>query len=730
VITPIITTRTRILDIITTGRIIPSLKMLRTKKRSNRIGISTSICGSSSNDESNNENETMDNDDENDNDLDIQNYDYDLAVVGGGPAGAHAAILAARSSYLPPSSSSSLSSRRRSPRVVLIDSPKASGALRDSPSASVVTTKSNINSNDISENPIIITDDPADLSLGGPTGLFSKALRDASKRVNVESLRSMGLSDDGLWGEVLNSIRTVARYSSNDVREQLKDEGVDTIVGLARFPGRYDMDDENNISLKGRTDVLIVGKDRALGHNDNDIDNDNNNANVGNQKKKKETRIRVKNVILATGSKPFRPPNVPFDIHPNRIFDSDTINSLSYLPKSVAITGSGVVAIEFAKIFRNLGGAEVTLIVRDPVPRRALEKSGLDRDISAVMVADLVKCGIKIERGCEATAFQVPERSMKGRPEIRVTLEPKKQKFSESEAAATTTTNATRKQKKSEVKCDVYLAAVGRIPNTSRLNLKDAGIACDEYGALLVNDRLCCIRRQTDDDKEDKTKALVGNVYGAGDILGRPFLASVGVAQATAVVRSLYGSQNDAFDSTNACDPRNMALNPYTFPSGIWSTPEVSYYGLTAKAAIESGQYKKVGEGVALYSECLRGLGFAPLGLLKLVFDQTDTNDNCGDGTNEGGETIRRENTIIGVHIIGDDACELIHHGMELVKGGRTLEDAANGLYGAVTYHEMYRIAAERGLDSIRGPGGSWRKSAGKATSRGRRRRRRDGGGR
>ena len=521
-VTPIISTRMRILDIITTDRITtPSLKMLQTKKRSYRIGTSTSICGSSSND----------NDDEIDNDLDIQNYDYDLAVVGGGPAGAHAAILAARSSYLPPSSSSS-PSRHRSPRVLLIDSPKASGALRDSPSASV-TTKSSINSNDNSDEPIIITEDPADLSLGGPTGLFSKALRDASKRVNVESLRSMGLSDDGLWGEVLNSIRTVARYSSNDVREQLKDVGVDTIVGLARFPGKYDMDDEKNISLKGRTDVLIVGKDRALGHNDNDVNNDDSNAD------EKETRIRVKNVILSTGSKPFRPPNVPFDVHPDRIFDSDTINSLSYLPKSVAITGSGVVAIEFAKIFRNLGGAEVTLIVRDPVPRRALEKSGLDRDISAVMVADLVKCGIKLEKGKEATAFQVPQSTMgRRRPEIRVTLEPKKQKSSESEAAATTATtpNATGKQKKSEVRCDIYLAAVGRIPNTSRLNLKDAGIACDAYGSLLVNENLCCLRRQTDDDiddKEDKTKAVVGNVYGCGDILGRPFLASVGVAQAT-----------------------------------------------------------------------------------------------------------------------------------------------------------------------------------------------------
>lgn len=62
---------------------------------------------------------------------------------------------------------------------------------------------------------------------------------------------------------------------------------------------------------------------------------------------------------------------------------------LDYLPKSIAITGSGIIAIEFAKIFRNLG-ADVTLIIRDQVPRNALMKIGLDKDVAATLVADLV----------------------------------------------------------------------------------------------------------------------------------------------------------------------------------------------------------------------------------------------------------------------------------------------------------------------------------------------------
>ena len=86
------------------------------------------------------------------------------------------------------------------------------------------------------------------------------------------------------------------------------------------------------------------------------------------------------------------------------------------------------------------------------------------------------------------------------------------------------------------------------------------------------------------------------------------------------------------------------------------------------------------GEGISLYAECLRGLVFSPNGLLKLVFQKST-------------------GRVIGVHICGEDACELIHYGMELVKTQRTISDVANSLYSAVTYHEMYRIAAQSCID-------------------------------
>lgn len=235
-------------------------------------------------------------------------------------------------------------------------------------------------------------------------------------------------------------------------------------------------------------------------------------------------------------------------------------------------------------------------------------------------------------------------------------------------------TGATR-----DLKCDIYIAAVGRKPNTASLNLPAAGIQPDQYGGIEVNSRL-------------QASSSGGNVYAAGDVLGRPFLASTGMAQGAAAIESMFsedsneegGSDGPICKPGEICmtgenfDPKSLASNPFAFPVGIWSSPEASYYGLSLQQCEEMGI--NAGEGVALYAECLRGLVFSPNGMLKLVFDK------------ENGQ-------IMGVHICGDDACELIHYGMELVKAERTIDDVLGNLYSAVTFHEMYRIAAMAAMD-------------------------------
>jgi NAD(P) transhydrogenase len=529
---------------------------------------------------------------------------FDLVIIGAGPVGVQAALAAASAPF--------------NKKVCLIDAPRASGMLMNEATGE-------------------------DLSLGGPTGLFSKALRDTSKQIRVASLRGMGLREESVWNEIISNCVDLASSNAQDCRRQLEFAGVEFMEGFASFPD------------SGGTNSMFV------------TSSENGSA---------IQTVNTKNIMVATGSQPFRPGGIPFD--GMRVFDSDSINQISYLPKSIAITGSGIIAIEFAKIFRNLG-AEVTLIIRDKIPRNALMKIGLDKDVAATLVADLVRSGIRIERGAQVKEFHVP--AANARAPIRLVLEGR----NGSELATGADT---------EVKCDAYLAAVGRKPNTANLNLASAGIEIDEYGGILVDSNL-------------RATAKAGNVYAAGDVLGRPFLASTGVAQGVAAIAAIFGEPGTDPASVSRCgeddllcidgdismagdsfDPGSLATNPFAFPIGVWSSPEASYYGLSVQQAKEMGL--DANEAIALYAECLRGRVFSPNGLLKLVFEKPT-------------------GRILGVHIVGEDACELIHYGMELVKARRTIVDLTNSLYSAVTFHEMYKIAAQAALDE---PGARKRRAA------------------
>jgi len=418
--------------------------------------------------------------------------EFDLAVIGGGVVGVQAALSAASSPL--------------NKKVCLIDAPRASGMLMNEATGE-------------------------DLSLGAPTGLFSKAIRDSSKTIKVASLRGMGLREESVWNEIISNCVELASSNAQDIRRQLEFAGVTYIEGKGAFPD------------SGGTDSVSVEKaDSSL------------------------QVIKADKFLLATGSKPFRPGGIPFD--GKRIFDSDSINQIGFLPKSIAITGSGIIAVEFAKIFRNLG-ADVTLIIRDQIPRNALMKIGLDKDVAATLVADLMRSGIKVIRGAQAKDFFVPPDNQ--RAPVRISLEARGGGNLPSGVP-------------NEFKCDAYIAAVGRKPNTQGLNLESAGIEMDEYGGILVDSYLV-------------TTAENRNVYAAGDVLGRPFLASTGTAQAKAALSSMWpknangspkeeitddqensGPSCDPSDPTcveggisqagTSFDPKSLASNPFAFPCG------------------------------------------------------------------------------------------------------------------------------------------------------------------
>lgn len=214
-----------------------------------------------------------------------------------------------------------------------------------------------------------------------------------------------------------------------------------------------------------------------------------------------------------------------------------------------------------------------------------------------------------------------------------------------------------------ELPCDLYMLAAGRDPNTRDLALEAVGATVSAGGALVVDRSLC---------------AVEGRVWGAGDVLGPPSLASTGVQQATAAIGQIFNAADGEHEREDL-RPSALVGNPFRYPVGIWTTPEMAYYGQSAQHA------RKVGigvvEGVARYSDTLRGhVNRCKLGTLKLVVET-------------------RTGAVVGVFLFGEEACELVHYGMELVANERTVWDVRSTMFAAVTFHELFSIAAE---DAIR----------------------------
>jgi len=470
---------------------------------------------------------------------------YDCVVIGGGPVGVAAAHKSAVLGH----------------RCIIVDKPK----LAPLPNG-------------------------LDASFGGPTGLWSKALRDTGKHVDVPALQSMHLDDDVIWHQVSNMCLRLACSNASHQVKQLKKFKIDYVQASA---------------------TVVNSKNVLL------------NMGTGEQ----PTVLQTDFVLVATGSKPMRPKEIPFDDY--RIFDSDTINSLGFLPKTVAVLGSGIIAIEYAKIFRKLG-VKVYMLVRSECTT-ALERIGLDPDIAALLIKVLREDEVTIYENTSITSWDVPTHREDG--PLTLNLKSKSADVP------------------SQIQVEVFLAATGRNANTSGWGAEKVGIKLSKKGHVEVDERY---------------ETSVRDVYAVGDVIGPPSLASTGVYQAQAAMLEMFGQGHmNKFDQ---------------FPVGMWTTPECGYYGLTLKEATKKGIEAK--EGCVSYDACLRGRVFSPVGLLKLVFREID-------------------GVIIGVHILGEDACELVHYGMDLVKQEVSIFQVMTTCFTAVTFHELFKEAALDGNSKL-----------------------------
>jgi NAD(P) transhydrogenase len=193
---------------------------------------------------------------------------------------------------------------------------------------------------------------------------------------------------------------------------------------------------------------------------------------------------------------------------------------------------------------------------------------------------------------------------------------------------------------------DVLLYCVGRDGNTKDLGLEALGIVPNSYGLLAVNENF---------------QTIHPNVYAVGDVIGYPSLASTSMEQGRRAVRHAFGLAGPL-------------AKPEVLPFAIYSIPEVSYIGETEEQLAGRGIAYVAGRGNYALNPRGQILGDTE-GLLKLLFE-ADTG------------------RLVGVHIVGHSASELVHIGQAHLRAEATAEQIADQIYNYPTLSDLYRHAA------------------------------------
>ena len=196
------------------------------------------------------------------------------------------------------------------------------------------------------------------------------------------------------------------------------------------------------------------------------------------------------------------------------------------------------------------------------------------------------------------------------------------------------------------------LYSIGRTGATSRLSLDRAGIAADDRGRLTVNEHY-----QTN----------IPHIYAVGDVIGFPALASTSMEQGRIATCHAFHIKATSV--------------PALFPYGIYSIPEISMVGKNEEELTQAGVPYEVGK--ARYREIARGQIIGDVhGLLKLIF-HCDTRE------------------LLGVHIIGEGASELVHIGQAVMKYNGKVDYFITTVFNYPTLAECYKVAAFDGINRL-----------------------------
>jgi NAD(P) transhydrogenase len=205
---------------------------------------------------------------------------------------------------------------------------------------------------------------------------------------------------------------------------------------------------------------------------------------------------------------------------------------------------------------------------------------------------------------------------------------------------------------KKRINGDALLYAVGRQGNVDKLDLGAAGIESDDRGRIKV---------------DANYRTTQANIFAVGDVIGFPSLASVSMEQGRIAAARAFGLQ--------------VQTDPESYPYGIYTIPQISFIGKTEEQLTDADVPYEV--GVAYYREIARGqISGHTDGRLKILFHR---------------ETLE----LLGVHIFGEDAAELLHIGQAVFKLKGKITYFINTVFNYPTLAECYKTAAFNGLNRL-----------------------------
>lgn len=356
-----------------------------------------------------------------------------------------------------------------------------------------------------------------------------------------------------------------------------------------------------------------------------------NEVEVTNQLNEKST-LTAQKILIATGSSPIEP--TKFEVDHSNILNYESILDITHIPRRLTVIGEGIISFEYATIFAALG-TRVTILSNktDILPF-------LDHEVKEELLRLLKKKNIQLYRGVDVdhvgvnklrTCTEVGFKAQSGDTRLQV------------------------------IETEHVLYVGGKKPNLDDLGLESVGIELTEDGCLKVDNNF---------------KTNVENIYGAGDVIGFPALASASFIQGRLAASDMFGDKTEKFSSS--------------IPYGIYSIPEISGIGLTEQDA--KNQDIDVTVGRAYYQNITQAdIGHSKDGLLKLVF----RTDNL---------------KLLGVHIIGDHAPDLIHLGQSVMAFDGDIRYFFQHVLNYPSFSEAYRIAAFNGVNRVHKAGVKYKK--------------------